>query len=292
MPVSTGTLISTALTEIIKLAPESILDVGCGFGLWGFLSRLYLDVFPGRRYKDEWTVRIEGVEAFPKYIMPHQKFLYDAIHSGKIEDMVDRLGNFDLYIFGDVLEHLSKETAVQVLETACRNANKGVLINIPLGEGWLRESSGENEYEAHLSVWELEDFLEYCPKVCGTATFPALGHYATVLIDGTLSEAQKADMMYCNGVLCFQKHAQFASRCFNCAIEMGYDNPGAHFELSRLLIEQKKAQEAVRVLRDAIASFPHHEACYDLLAKLLRTLNRKHEADVILGAKPREPASS
>jgi len=266
--------------------------VGCGFGLWGFLSRLYLDVFPGRRYRDEWTVRIEGVEAFPKYVMPHQEFLYDAIHTGKIEDMVDRLVNFDLYIFGDVLEHLSKNTAVRVLETACRNANKGVLINIPLGEGWLRESCGENEYEAHLSVWELEDFLEYCPKVCGTATFPALGYYATVLIDGTLSEAERADMMYCNGVLCFQKHPQFASRCFNFAIEMGYDNPGAHFELSRLLIEQKKAQEAVRVLRDAIASFPHHEACYDLLARLLRTLNRTHEAEVILAAKPRASASS
>ena len=292
MPVSTSILISTALTEIIKLAPGSILDVGCGFGLWGFLSRLYLDVFPGRRCKDEWTVRIEGVEVFPKYVMPHQKFLYDAIHTGKIEDMVDRLGNFDLYIFGDVLEHLAKETAVNVLETACRNANKGVLINIPLGEGWLREASSENEYEAHLSVWGLEDFLEYCPKVCGETTFPALGHYATVLIDRTLSEAQKADMMYCNGVLCFQKHPQFASQCFNRAIEMGYDNPGAHFELSRLLIEQKKVQEAVAVLRDAVARFPQDEACYDLLAKLLRTLNRKREADVILDAKPREPASS
>jgi len=292
MPVSTGALISTALMEIIKLEPRSVLDVGCGFGLWGFLSRLYLDVFRGRRYKDEWTVRIEGVEAFPKYVMPHQKFLYDTIHAGKIEDVVDELGNFDLYVFGDVLEHLTKDTAVRVLETACRKATKGVLINIPLGEGWLRDVSDDNEYEAHLSVWELEDFLEYCPKVCGETTFPVAGHYAAVLIDRTLSEAQKADMMCCNGVLCFQKHPQFASQCFNCAIEMGYDNPGAHFELSRLLIEQQKVEEAVRVLRDAVASFPHHEACYDLLAKLLRTLNRTREAEVILAARPSAPVSS
>jgi len=215
MPASTSILISTALREIIRLSPGSILDVGCGFGLWGFLSRLYLDVFPGRRYRDQWIVRIEGVEAFPKYVMPHQEFLYDAIHSGKIEDMVDGLDNFDLYIFGDVLEHLAKDTAVRVLQTACRNANKGVLINIPLGEGWLREGTSENEYEAHLSVWELDDFIEYYPKVCGEATFTELGHYAAVLIDKTLSETEKADMMYRNGVVCFQKHPQFASRCFN-----------------------------------------------------------------------------
>jgi hypothetical protein len=291
MPVSTGVLISTALTEIIKLEPRSVLDVGCGFGLWGFLARLYLDVFPGRRYKHEWTVRIEGVEAFPKYVMPHQEFLYDTIHAGKIEDMVDRLGEFDLYIFGDVLEHLTKETGIQTLETACRKAAKGVLINIPLGEGWLREVSEENEYEAHLSAWELEDFLEYCPKVCGEATFPALGPYATILIDRTAREIQKADMLYRNGVLCFQNHPDFASECFDRAIEMGCDDPRAHFELSRLLIEQQKVEEAIRVLRDAVATFPHHEACYDVLAKLLRTLNRTREADVILAAKPSAPVS-
>ena len=286
MPVSTGALIPPALSEIIRLEPGSILDAGCGFGLWGFLCRLYLDVFPGRRYRDDWRVRIEAIEIFPKYIMPHQEFIYDEIHIGKIEEMVDGLGAFDLYIFGDVLEHLEKETGIRVLETACRKANKGVLINIPLGEGWCRDAADENVYEAHLSAWELEDFVPYCPKLCGEATFPDVGQYATILISKTLSEAEKADLMHGNGLLGAERHPEFATRCFQRAIQMGYGDPSAHFELSRLLLEQQKVDEAVEVLRDAIARFPDHTATYDLLGRLLQKLNRADEAHEVFAAKP------
>jgi len=289
MPVSTGALISSALREIIGLEPGSVLDAGCGFGLWGFLCRLYLDVFPGRRYRDDWQVRIEGIEVFPKYIMPHQQFLYDDIHVGKIENLVDELGAFDLYIFGDVLEHLEKEIGIRVLDTACRKANKGVLINIPLGEGWRREVPDENVYEAHLSAWELEDFAPYCPKVCGEATFPGVGQYATILVNKMLSGAERVEVMYRDGVLCAERHPDFASRCFKRAIEMGYVDPSAHFELSRLLLERQQVGEAVEILRDAIARFPDHVPTYDLLAKLLRKLNRADEAQAVLDAKPACP---
>jgi tetratricopeptide (TPR) repeat protein len=286
MPVSTGVLISSALTEIVRLNPRSVLDAGCGFGLWGFLSRLYLDVFPGRRYREEWQVRIEAIEVFPKYIMPHQKFIYDEIHIGKIEEIVDRLDAFDLYIFGDVLEHLEKDVGIRVLETACRKTNKGVLINIPLGGGWCREAPDENVYEAHLSAWELEDFAPHWPKVCAEATFPDVGQYATILISEGLSRPDKAEVMYRNGVLCSDRHLEFATGCLRRAIETGYSDPSAHFELSRLLLESHNVEEAVEILRDAIARFPDHAPTYDLLGQLLRRLNRADEADQVLAAKP------
>ncbi len=289
MPVSTGALISSALTEIVRLAPGSVLDAGCGFGLWGFLCRLYLDVFPGRRYREDWQVRIEGIEVFPKYIMPHQKFLYDEIHVGKIEEMVDGLGAFDLYIFGDVLEHLEKDVGIRVLETACRKTNKGVLINIPLGGGWCREAPDENVYEAHLSAWELEDFAPHWPKVCAEATFPDVGQYATILISKVLSAAEKAEAMYRNGVFCSERHPEFATGCLRRAIEIGYSDPSAHFELSRLLLEKQRVEEAVEILRDAVARFPEHAPSYDLLGTLLRRLNRADEADEILAVKPAPP---
>jgi len=289
MPVSTGVLISSALTEIVRLNPRSVLDAGCGFGLWGFLCRLYLDVFPGRRYREEWQVRIEGVEVFPRYIMPHQEFIYDQIHIGKIEEIVDRLDAFDLYIFGDVLEHLEKDVGIRVLETACRKTNKGVLINIPLGGGWRREAPDENVYEAHLSAWELDDFAPYRPQVCAEATFPDVGHYATILISKGLSAAAKAEVMYRNGVLCSERHPEFATECLRRAIEIGYSDPSAHFELSRLLLERQQVEEAVEVLRDAIARFPDHVPTYDLVGQLLRRLKRADEADEILAAKPTPP---
>ena len=51
MPVSTPVHLSHCLNHIIQLSPQSVLDVGCGFGMWGFLCRTYLDAFCERVYK-------------------------------------------------------------------------------------------------------------------------------------------------------------------------------------------------------------------------------------------------
>jgi SAM-dependent methyltransferase len=288
MPASIGVFITSALIEIDRLRPESVLDVGCGFGLWGFLCRLYLDVFPGRRYGEDWKIRIEGVEVFPKYIMPHQEFLYDKIHLGKIETVFDELDAFDLYIFGDVLEHLPKQDAVQLLDRAYRKANKGILINVPLGESWLREGTDENEYEAHVSVWELEDFVQYCPKVCGEGTFPELGRYALILIDKTVCASREAYGLCYEGKRRRADDPKAAAECFRRAIEIGYEDPEPHFELADLLLKEQKVDESVEVLRDAIARFPDNDTTYDSLGRLLLALNRCDEANEVLSSKPAE----
>ncbi len=286
MPASTGVFITPALTEIDKLRPESVLDVGCGFGLWGFLCRLYLDVFPGRRYRENWRIRIEGVEVFPKYIMPHQEFLYDKIHIGNIETLFDELDEFDLYIFGDILEHLPKQSGVELLDRAYRKANKGVLINIPLGEGWLRKGTDENEYEAHVSVWELEDFARYCPKVCSEASFPEVGRYAFILIDKTVGASREAHELCYQGRRHRADDPKAAAECFKRAIEIGCENPEPHFELADLLLNERKVDEAVDVLRDAVARFPDNGVTYDTLGRLLVALNRIDEANEVLSSKP------
>jgi len=286
MPASTGVFITSGLIEIDKLRPESVLDVGCGFGLWGFLCRLYLDVFPGRRYRENWKIRIEGVEVFPKYIMPHQEFLYDKIHIGKVEEIFDELDEFDLYIFGDVLEHLPKQSGLQILDRACQKANKGVLINVPLGEGWLREGTDENEYEAHVSLWGLEDFARYCPEVCGEVSFPKLGRYALILIDKTGGDARETYELCYQGRRCLAENPEAAAGCFRRAIEIGHEDPEPHFELANLLLKEQNIEEAISILRDAVARFPDHPAAYDSLSKLLFALNRDDEADDVLSSKP------
>jgi tetratricopeptide (TPR) repeat protein len=286
MPVSTGIFITSALIEIEKLRPESVLDVGCGFGLWGFLCRMYLDVFPGRRGKEQWRTRIEGVEAFAKYIMPHQEFLYDKIHIGEIQELFDQLGEFDLYIFGDILEHLPKQDGTRVLESAYRKAGKGILINVPLGEGWLREGNEDNPYEAHVSVWDLADFAEYCPRVCHQTTFPDVGRYALILIDKTLPQPQTAEQLCQKGRFYLEGSPEAAARCFRRAIDTGCEKPEAHFELANLLLQDRKMDEAIEVLRHAIAQFPDQDAPYDVLGKLLFALNRGDEAREVLASRP------
>ena len=291
MPTSTGAFIQGALIEIMQLRPQSVLDVGCGFGLWGFLCRLYLDVFEGRPYKEDWQVHIEAIEVFPKYIMPHQEFIYDRIRIGAIEELMDELDHFDLFIFGDVLEHMTKHDAVRVLEEAYERANKGILINVPLGDGWLRDGTDDNPYEAHLSVWEFDDFFEYCPKVCGEAHFPNVGRYGALLIDKTLTVGEKAHQMYENGRLYTEWNPEAAARCFTRAIEMGYDKPDAHLELANMLLQEQNMEDAVAILRAAVSRFPEYSPTYDTLSQVLQMLNRVDEAREILNAKPSPPAA-
>ena len=286
MPTSTGIFIPAVLAEIERIRPASVLDVGCGFGLWGFLCRLYLDVFEGRPYRDEWTIRIEGVEIFRKYIMPHQEFLYDRIHIGRIENYVDELDGFDLYIFGDVLEHLPKKDGLSILSTAYSKSNKGILINIPIGEGWLREGTDDNPHEAHVSIWDFDDFVSYSPKICGEASLPNVGRYACLLLDKTFAEAEKAGLMVSNGRLLVEINPEAALSFFKSATDLGYGSPDAHLEIANLLLQQKKVDETVDILRQAIDRFPEHAETYDILSKVLQLSNRLAEAREVMAARP------
>ena len=95
MPVSTPVHLSHCLNHIIQLSPQSVLDVGCGFGMWGFLCRTYLDAFCERVYKKDWRVRIDGIEYFEPYILEHQRARYDSIQIGDIRDLIANIEPYE-----------------------------------------------------------------------------------------------------------------------------------------------------------------------------------------------------
>ncbi len=287
MPTSVAVLfVSSLAPDIAQLAPESVLDVGCGFGFWGFLCRFILDAQPGRHYEKDWKVRIEGVETYEPYIMPHQRFLYDRIHIGRIEKMIDSLGIFDMYIFGDVLEHIPKDVSKRVFQTACEKARKGVLVNIPIGDGWLRSGTDENPDEAHLSTWNIEDFLGYAPKLYSEIVFPNVGRYTSLLIDKTIDDRARASQMIANGLSYLEPDPTIAERCFRSAIEFDPTVPNHYLELVNCLISRGKTDEAVICLKESAERFPEQPDIYDTLYKLLRRLNRIEEAREVLARRP------
>ena len=53
MPTSFHHHISKMVDWVVRLQPRSILDIGVGFGKWGFLCREYLDIFQGRYARDD-----------------------------------------------------------------------------------------------------------------------------------------------------------------------------------------------------------------------------------------------
>jgi 2-polyprenyl-3-methyl-5-hydroxy-6-metoxy-1,4-benzoquinol methylase len=144
---------------VTKLKPESILDVGVGFGKWGFLFREYLDIMEGRIEPQEWTTEIIGIEIHEPYIKEWQKVLYSEIIIGNAVDVFRShpLPMFDLVFCSDVLEHIPKDNALLLLEQF-RIKGSAVLVNVPIGEEWLDQGAlYGNPHEAHVSAWHPSD---------------------------------------------------------------------------------------------------------------------------------------
>ena len=70
MPTSQLNQLPQIIELILFTNPEKMLDVGVGFGKYGFLSREYLELWDDkRRYSNwtnryNWTKRIDGIEVF------------------------------------------------------------------------------------------------------------------------------------------------------------------------------------------------------------------------------------
>src|SRR5438445_2272431 len=101
MPSSRPNVIPTVIHLVQQLKPGSILDVGIGFGKWGHLFREYTDIReaeydPARYQKQNWQVRIDGLEGHAAYITPMHRYLYNEIHLGDAALLMKTLPYYDL----------------------------------------------------------------------------------------------------------------------------------------------------------------------------------------------------
>jgi hypothetical protein len=159
MPTSPYAHLYSVVEYLSTTRPASLLDVGLGNGKLGFLARDLLDVMLGERYwKEDWQVKIDGIEIFPEYVQDHQKAIYDEIYFGDAFDIIDTLGTYDMIMLGDVLEHFEKQKALEFFDKCVAHANEGLIVCIPLGEKWVQPEIYGNPYEKHLSYWQSEEF--------------------------------------------------------------------------------------------------------------------------------------
>ncbi len=151
--------ISYCVGILRRLQPSSVLDVGTGFGRWGMLCREFLDVWDGRKARDLWQARIEGIEAFPHCLTPIHEYVYDKVHVGDAVAVLPTLGTFDVIYLGDVVEHQSKSKACTLLDEAVAHARQAAIVTIPIGDDWPQEMEWDGDtYHTHRSVWAPEDF--------------------------------------------------------------------------------------------------------------------------------------
>ena len=164
MPSSRPCTIPYVLHLVSHLHPRSILDVGIGFGKWGYLFREYTDIVgsehePERYAKEGWRTNIEGIEAFEPYLHAAHHYVYDKIHIGDAATILPTLGQYDVVFFGDIIEHFEIEQGKALLSSACEHAEKCVCLTTPrfdTGQGGLCN----NPLEEHRSLWAPSDFRD------------------------------------------------------------------------------------------------------------------------------------
>ena len=158
MPTSPYAHLYSLVLYLDSIRPTSILDVGLGNGKLGFIARDLLDVMYGERYhRSQWQLQLDGIEVFADYIQDHQRAIYDDIFIGDAFDIIDGLGDYDMIIMGDVLEHFDKQKGADFMDRCFRHTNAAVSLFVPLGNGWRQEAIYGNPYETHRSAWYLEE---------------------------------------------------------------------------------------------------------------------------------------
>jgi hypothetical protein len=181
MPTSPYAHIQTFVDYLLETRPTSILDIGLGNGKLGFVARDLLDVMLGERYRrEQWQVRIDGIEVFPDYIQNHQRDIYDHIHIGDAFETIAQLGNYEMIFVGDVLEHFEKPKAWEFLDRCITHTDKHLILNLPLGPEWEQPAIYENPFEQHRSVWSWPELEPFTWKYKFFDIFP--GRYSCLLI--------------------------------------------------------------------------------------------------------------
>lgn len=145
-------------SEIIRLSPKTVLDIGIGMGKWGMLAREYTDAWCGRRYlRKDWQTKIYGIEIYPEYRNPVWE-IYDSLYIGDVCEVLPEVahdcGPFDLTIMMDVIEHLPRVQGEKLVQdvVAC---SKNVILSFA-----NMEQAGicANIHEDHVSKWCVADF--------------------------------------------------------------------------------------------------------------------------------------
>lgn len=174
--------ISYNIKLIRNINPQTVLDIGVGFGRWGILMREFLEIWDDSNYKGEWKRTIDGVEIFSGYIKEYHKYFYSNIYEEDALSFIKRCENkYDLINIGDVIEHLEKKDGEEFIKLALEKSNF-VLINIPIGKYWEQRGTLENPHEEHKSIWYNDDFAKFKHRYIKSFNDNTLRSFSVVLL--------------------------------------------------------------------------------------------------------------
>jgi len=149
---------------------STVLDLGCGAGTYIKLFKEDSEILK----KSTWT----GIEVWKPYIEKYNlSERYNSIINEDIRNLnFQNLGNFDLCFIGDVLEHVTKDQSIEIVNNVLNFCNY-VIISIPIGH-WPQDEIENNPFEIHVKDdWSDLEVKESFPFIIGSAIDKKIGVY-------------------------------------------------------------------------------------------------------------------
>lgn len=148
MPTSANIFDNDYLGLVNLVKPKNILDVGPGEGKYHRLTRLISDC------------TLDAIEVDDSYVDTYKlRDKYNQVFVSDIKEFCSKNSRmrYDIVVFGDVLEHLFRSDAMDVLDFVLYRA-KYVVVMWP-NNYWQDDWEG-HESEAHKSNFTLKDFSD------------------------------------------------------------------------------------------------------------------------------------
>lgn len=151
--------------KIKEINPSTVLDVGAGAGV-------YLDLI---RENLGHNVSVTALEIWEPNV---EKFNLASRYNNVIKEDVRNIDdfNYDLVIFGDVLEHMSEADAIKVWNKVSKQAGAAI-ISIPIIH-YHQDAHEGNPYEIHVEEdWNPERVLNAFSNIVESKEFEVTGVY-------------------------------------------------------------------------------------------------------------------
>jgi 2-polyprenyl-3-methyl-5-hydroxy-6-metoxy-1,4-benzoquinol methylase len=156
MATSFSNQIDTIVNLMTRLAPSRVLDIGKGFGKYGFLLHEYYGIDNNTKpdatktLAQQSRVTIDAVECNQDYLWPHIAQFYSRVFVGRIEDMYLNLHGYDTVLMLDVIEHLQPSYGKAIIE---HFIYEGSTMVISTPNVFFNQELYDSPEEHHVSFW-------------------------------------------------------------------------------------------------------------------------------------------
>ncbi len=150
------------IVNVVKsLRPKTVVDIGKGFGKYGFLLHEYVGISTERKIDpvkslcEQSELTIDAVDVDSSLSLPHLPHIYRHLFDDDLLKFSSNCGQYDVALLIDIIEHVDKNDGLAAVENLLRKC-KYLVISTP--DHFFEQHLYESEFEEHRSLWTPSDF--------------------------------------------------------------------------------------------------------------------------------------